>query len=180
MSTSPGEAPTHSSTRDWLRDTLHGKAELGVAAGVMLLGVFMLVQTTMIDAPATSNSLGPRFFPTCVGVLLLVSGAWLGVDVWRGGHGEPEAGEDVDMDRSSDWVSVGLVSAVFLLHEVLLGLVGWPISGALLFWGVAASLGSRAWLRDGAVSVLLAVAVYANFTHGLGVYLPGGPLGGVL
>jgi putative tricarboxylic transport membrane protein len=162
------------------RRALRGKAELAVAAGVVLLGVFLLVETTTIDAPATSNSLGPRFFPTCVGVLLLVSGAWLAVDVWRGGHGEPDAGEDVDLHRSSDWVSVGLVSAVFLLHAVLLGPLGWPIAGAILFWGVAVSLGSRKWLRDAAVSVLLAVAVYAIFTHGLGVYLPGGPLGGVL
>ena len=105
---------------------------------------------------------------------------WLAVDVLRGGHGDPEAAEDVDLSRPSDWLSVALVSAVFLLHAVLLGPLGWPIAGALLFWGVAASLGSRSWLRDGAVSVLLAVAVYLIFTRALGVYLPGGLLDGVL
>ncbi len=159
---------------------LKGKAELGVAAGVFVLGIFLLVETTTIHSPATSNALGPKFVPTCVGVLLLVCGVWLAVDVLRGGHGEPEAGEDIDLSRTSDWRSVGLVSAVFLLHAVLLGPLGWPIAGALLFWGVAASLGSRSWLRDGAVSVLLAGAVFLIFTRALGVYLPGGLLDGVL
>jgi putative tricarboxylic transport membrane protein len=163
-----------------LRESLRGKAELGVAAGVVVLGIFLLVETTTINAPATSNALGPKFFPTCIGVLLLGCGLWLGTDVWRGGHGDPEVGEDIDMSRPSDWVSVGLVSLVFLLHAALLGPLGWPIAGALLFWGVAAALGSRHWLRDGAVSVLLAVAVFEIFTRALGVYLPGGLLDGVL
>jgi putative tricarboxylic transport membrane protein len=161
-------------------DGLRGKAELGVAAGVVVLGIFLLVETTTINSPSTSNALGPKFVPTLVGVLLLVCGVWLAVDVLRGGQGDPEAGEDVDLSRPSDWLSVALVSAVFLLHAVLLGPLGWPIAGALLFWGVAASLGSRSWLRDGAVSVLLAVAVYLIFTRALGVYLPGGLLDGVL
>lgn len=159
---------------------LRGKAEVAVAAGVAALGVFVLVEASAIHAPATSNALGPRFFPTCVGALLVVCGVWLSVDVLRGGHGDPEEGEDVDLSRRSDWRSVGLVSAAFLLHAVLLGPLGWPVAGALLFWGVAVALGSRRWVRDGAVSVLLAVTVYAVFTHALGVYLPGGPLAGVL
>lgn len=168
------------SARITVPDALRGKAELGVAAGVVVLGVFLLVETTTISAPATSNALGPKFFPTCIGLLLVGCGVWLAVDVWRGGHGDPEAGEDVDMSRPSDWVSVALVSVVFLMHAVLLGPLGWPIAGALLFWGVAAALGSRHWLRDGAVSVLLAVAVFLIFTRALGVYLPAGLLDGVL
>jgi putative tricarboxylic transport membrane protein len=159
---------------------LQGKAELGVALGVVVLGAFVLLQATSIDAPATSNALGPRFFPTCIGILLIACGAWLAVDVWRGGRGEMEAGEDVDLARSSDWRSVAAVSAAFLLHAALIGPLGWPIAGAVLFWGVAVSLGSRAWVRDLAVSVVLAFGVYAIFTHALGVYLPPGLLDGVL
>jgi putative tricarboxylic transport membrane protein len=173
-------SPMSTVTRERVREGLRGKAELGVAAGVVVLGGFLLVETTTINAPATSNALGPRFFPTFIGFLLLGCGVWLAVDVLRGGRGDPEAGEDIDLSRSSDWRSVGLVSAVFLLHALLLAPLGWPIAGALLFWGVAASLGSRNWLRDGAVSVLLAVAVYLIFTRALGVYLPGGLLDGVL
>jgi putative tricarboxylic transport membrane protein len=159
---------------------LQGKAELGVAFGVMVLGGFVLVQTTSIDAPATSNALGPRFFPTCIGMLLLVCGAWLAVDVWRGGRGEMEAGEDIDLARASDWRSVALVSGAFLLHAALIAPLGWPIAGAVLFFGVAASLGSRAWIRDAAVSVVLAFGIFVIFTRALGVYLPPGLMDGVL
>jgi putative tricarboxylic transport membrane protein len=159
---------------------LRGKAELGVALGVVVLGGFVLVQATTIDAPATSNALGPRFFPTCIGLLLLVCGAWLAVDVWRGGRGEMEAGEDIDLARASDWRSVAAVSAAFLLHAALIGPLGWPLAGAVLFWGVAVSLGSRAWVRDVAVSVVLAFGIFAIFTRALGVFLPAGLMDGVL
>lgn len=173
--TSPGKT---SSGR--LPAALRGKAELALAAGVVLLGVFVLVDASRIKAPATSNALGPSFVPTCIGLLLIVCGAWLAVDVWRGGHADPEAGEDIDLSRRSDWVSVALVSGVFLLHAALIGPLGWPIAGALLFWGVAVALGSRCWARDVAVSVVLAFAVYFIFNNLLGVHLPGGLLAGVL
>lgn len=168
------------SRRGALPERLRGKAELVVAAGVLALGVFVLVEAAGIEAPATSHALGPRFFPTCVGFLLIVCGGWLFLDVHRGGHGDPEAGEDIDLTRRSDWVSVSLVSAAFLAHAALIGPLGWPLAGALLFWGVAVALGSRRWVRDVAVSVVLAFLVYAIFTHLLGVYLPGGLLAGVL
>jgi putative tricarboxylic transport membrane protein len=159
---------------------LRGKAELAVAVGVVALGVFVLVESAGIDAPATSHALGPRFFPTCIGCLLVGCGAWLFIDVLRGGHGDPEVGEDIDLSRRSDWVSVTLVSAAFLVHAALIGPLGWPLAGAVLFWGVAVALGSRHWVRDVGVSIVLAFAVYAIFNHLLGVYLPGGLLAGVL
>jgi putative tricarboxylic transport membrane protein len=156
-----------------------GRAELGVAAGVVALGIFVLAQTATVDVHLTSSALGPRFFPACIGLLLLGCGCWLALDVWRGGSGGAAAADVVPV-RPSDWRRVALVSAAFLLHAVLIGPLGWPLAGALLFWGVAASLGSRSWARDAAVSVLLACGVFAIVTHALGVYLPGGLLDGVL
>ena len=74
----------------------------------------------------------------------------------------------------------GLLSAVFLGHAALLDLVGFAIAGTLLFFGVGASLGSRRWARDLAVSALLATGVYLFFGRFLGVGLPAGLLDGVL
>jgi putative tricarboxylic transport membrane protein len=91
-----------------------------------------------------------------------------------------ESAEDVDLSRSSDWTTLAMLSAVFLGHALLLEHVGFPIAGALLFFGVGASLGSRSWLRDAAVSVLLATAVYWVFARELGVGLPAGLLEGIL
>jgi len=157
-----------------------GRAELGLAALVAALGVFVLVETTTIRAPATTNVIGPRFFPTGVGALLLVLAAWLAVDVLRGGHGEPEAEEDVDLSAPSDWRTLALLAAAFLGHALLVDRIGWVPAAVVLFWGSAFALGSRRYLRDAAVAVTLAVVVYVGFVRGLGVTLPAGILEGVL
>lgn len=169
MSTTPAEAPAATSA---------GRAELGLAALVVAVGVVVLVDASRIAAPATSNAVGPRFFPVVVGVLLVLVGGWLAVDVLRGGTGEPEIDEDVDLTRPSDWRTLALLTAAFVLHALLLRPAGWPVAGAVLFWGTAAALGSRSWLRDGAVSIALGVLVYLLFARGLGVSLPAGPFGG--
>jgi putative tricarboxylic transport membrane protein len=159
---------------------LSGKAELGLAGLLLALGVFLVVDAQRIPVPVNANSIGPGFFPTLVGVLLLGVSLWLAVDVLRGGAGEMEAAEDVDVSRASDWRTLGLLSAVFLGHAVLLERVGFPIAAALLFFGVAASLGSRRWARDAAVAVVLAALVFLVFARGLGVGLPAGLLQGVI
>lgn len=169
MTAAPAAAPTTTSA---------GKAELALAALVAAVGVVVLVDASRIEAPATSNAVGPRFFPVLVGVLLLVVGGWLAVDVLRGGAGEPEVDEDVDLSRPSDWRTLALLTAAFVAHALLLRPAGWPVAGAVLFWGTAAALGSRSWLRDGVVSVALAVLVWLVFARGLGLGLPGGPLFG--
>ena len=180
--TTPVSAMTTSSAVAPGRPTgwLTGRAELGLAGLLLALGAFLLVETARIEVPANANSIGPRFFPTVVGVLLCLVGSWLLVDVLRGGHGDMEAAEDIDLSRTSDWRTLALLSAVFLAHAALLELLGFAIAGALLFFGIAASLGSRRWLRDAAVSVVLATAVYVVFARLLGVGLPAGLLEGVL
>ena len=175
MTTSPAAVAAGRAT-----GRLTGRAELGLAGLLVALGAFLLVETARIEVPANANSIGPRFFPTVVGVLLCLVGSWLLVDVLRGGHGDMEAAEDIDLSRTSDWRTLALLSAVFLVHTALLEVLGFAIAGALLFFGVAASLGSRRWLRDAAVSVVLATAVYVVFARLLGVGLPAGLLEGVL
>jgi putative tricarboxylic transport membrane protein len=168
-------APARTSRPPWA-----GKAELGLAAMLLALGVFLLVETQRIVVPVNANAVGPRFFPTVVGVVLVVVSLWLAVDVLRGGSGDMEAAEDVDTSRSSDWRTLGLLSAVFLGHAILLEAVGFPITAAVLFFGIAASLGSRRWARDAAIAVVMATLVFVVFARGLGVGLPVGVLQGVL
>ncbi len=157
-----------------------GRSEVGLAGLLLALGAFVLVETSRIEVPANANSIGPRFFPTVVGVLLCLVGSWLVVDVLHGGHGDMEAAEDIDLARTSDWRTLGLLSAVFLGHAVLLEVLGFAIAGTLLFFGVGATLGSRRWARDLGVSVLLATGVYVFFGRFLGVGLPAGLLEGIL
>ena len=157
-----------------------GRSELGLAALLLLLGAFVLVETGRIEVPANANAIGPRFFPTLVGSLLCLVGAWLVVDVLRGGRGAMEAAEDIDLSRSSDWRTLALLSGVFLGHAALLQTLGFAIAGSLLFFGVGAALGSRRWPRDLAISVVLATTVYVVFGRLLGVGLPAGLLEGII
>ena len=159
---------------------LAGKAELGLAALLLALGAFLLVETGRIQVLANAGTVGPRFFPTVVGVVLCLVGTWLAVDVLRGGTADMEAAEDIDLARSSDWTTLALLSAVFLGHAALLKPLGFPVAGALLFFGTGAALGSRRWARDAAIAVVLATAVFYVFARQLGVGLPAGVLEGVL
>lgn len=172
---SPAPAVTPETAGRWA-----GKSELGLSALLGVLGLFVLVETSRIEVPANANSLGPRFFPTLVGCLLCLVGSWLLVDVLRGGHGDMEAAEDIDLTKTSDWRTLALLSAVFLGHVALLSTLGFAIAGSLLFFGVGAVLGSRHWARDLAVSIVLATGVYLLFGRVLGVGLPAGLLDGIL
>jgi putative tricarboxylic transport membrane protein len=112
--------------------------------------------------------------------VLLVCAAWLLVDVLRGGHGEAEGGEDVDLTHPTEWRTVVPLVVVFVANIVLIDRLGWVLSGTLLFWGSVWALGSRHYVRDGLVALALSVATFYGFYLGLGIYLPAGILEGVL
>jgi putative tricarboxylic transport membrane protein len=74
---------------------------------------------------------------------------------------------------------VPLVGA-FLANILLIDWAGWVISGTVLFWGSAWALGSRHYVRDGIISIVMAVITFYGFYLGLGIPLPAGLLKGIL
>ncbi|WSQ13924.1 tripartite tricarboxylate transporter TctB family protein [Streptomyces sp. NBC_01231] len=163
--------------RSWLRE----HSELGVCVLLLALGVLVLTDALTMDVEVTQRGpVGPKTVPVVVGVGLLVIAALLAVDVLRGGRGQAEGGEDIDLSEPADWRTVLLLSGVFLGAAVLIEPVGFPVAGALLFWGAAFALGSRRLDRDPLIAAVLSLATYAVFNNLLGVPLPGGPLMGVL
>ena len=154
-------------------------SELGICALLAAIGVLVLVDAALIETEfAQRGPIGPKTAPIAIGIALLVVAAMLAVDVLRGGKGESEAGEDIDLSAPSDWHTVLLLAAAFL--AALIGVVGFPLSGMVLFWGSAYALGSRNTVRDPLVAAVLSVLTYLAFNNLLGVPLPGGPLMGVL
>ncbi|GAA2232621.1 tripartite tricarboxylate transporter TctB family protein [Streptomyces amakusaensis] len=163
--------------RSWLRE----HSEIGVSVLLFLIGVLVLADALTMDVDISQRGpVGPKTVPIAVGIGLLVIAVLLAVDVIRGGHGEAEGGEDVDLSEPSDWRTVLLLAGVFLGFAVLIGPLGFPIAGALLFWGAAFALGSRQFHRDPLIAASLALVTYYIFNNLLGVPLPGGPLMGVL
>lgn len=164
---------SESSSRRW-------RPELGLALVVLGLGVFVIVGTLSVSAATSTVGLGPRFFPTLVGGALIVVGVLYVIDVLRGGHGDPEESEDIEVDAPTDWRTIGLVCGIFLAFVALLNLLGWIIAASLLFFGLAWAFGAEHKLRAAAVAVILGFGTYLAFVKGLGVILPGGLLAGVI
>ncbi|WP_309109754.1 tripartite tricarboxylate transporter TctB family protein [Saccharothrix sp.] len=163
--------------RSWWRE----HSELGICAVLVALGGLVLVDAIRIPTDfAQRGPVGPKAVPVVVGVALIVVAVLLARDVLRGGRGEAEGGEDVDLSAPADWRTVLLLCGAFLANAALIGVVGFPISGAILFWGAAYALGSRHFVRDPLIAAGLSVVTFVLFDNVLGVPLPGGPLVGVL
>ncbi|MFF7311374.1 tripartite tricarboxylate transporter TctB family protein [Streptomyces sp. NPDC008137] len=170
-------AETGGERRSWLRE----HSELGVCALLLALGVLVLTDALTMDVDiAQRGPVGPKTVPIVVGAGLLVIAALLAVDVLRGGRGQAETGEDVDLSEPADWRTVLLLAGVFLGAAVIIEPLGFPVAGALLFWGAAFALGSRRIDRDPLIAAGLSLVTYVVFNNLLGVPLPGGPLMGVL
>ena len=163
------------------RGRLAGRSELGVALLLGVVGVVVLVDAAGIHAPySQADPVGPRTVPFLVAGLLLVCAAGLALNVLRGGHGEAEEGEDVDLTAPTEWRVVLPLVGTFVANVLLIDVLGWVISGAVLFWGSSWALGSRHPVRDAVISLALSLATFYGFYLGLGVLLPAGVLEGVL
>ena len=158
-----------------------GRSELGIAALLGAAGAVVLIDAARIAAPySQTDVVGPKTMPIIIGTLLLVSAAALAVAVLRGSRGQAEEGEDVDLSHPSDWKTVVPLVGAFILNILLINTAGWVISGTLLFWGSVWALGSRHYVRDGLISLALALGTFYGFYFGLGIKLPAGILAGIL
>jgi putative tricarboxylic transport membrane protein len=176
----PTEQSVGPARRPPLRARLEGRSELLVAGLLAALGGLVLFDVVRMPTDFTQRGpVGPKALPIVVGVALIAVAVLLAIDIWRGGQGESETGEDIDLSSRSDWRTLTLLAGALLVNAALIDTAGWPISGALLFWGAAYALGSRHYLRDPLIAVALSVGSYVGL-GALGVVLPGGPLEGVL
>lgn len=155
------------------------RAQLGLAAVLLVAGAYTVYDATTL-AVGFADPVGPRLFPYVVGSVLMVLSVLLAVATLRGDRPEAEAGEDVDIDQPADWLTVAKLVAVLVFTIATVGLLGWAISGALLFAGAAWSLGSRTVIRDLIVGVVLSVVSWYGFFVGLGIPLSPGILDGIL
>jgi putative tricarboxylic transport membrane protein len=158
-----------------------GRSELGVALLLLVLGAVVLWDASRITTDFTQRGpVGPKAMPVVIGALLVICAVLLARDVFAGGHGEAEAGEDIDLSHGSDWRTVLLLAGAFLANVALIEPAGWVISGTVLFWGSAYALGSRHWIRDPLIAIAMSIATFYLFTLGLGITLPAGILTGIL
>ena len=158
-----------------------GLSELLVPVLLLAVGIAVLVDASGLEAGlGRSTAIGPKVIPYAIGGAMVVLAVWLAVDVLRGGRGEQEGGEDVDLSAGSDWRTLGLLFGAFVANIVLIERAGWPVSGAVLFFGSAYALGSRRIVRDVVLGLALSIGSWYLFVLGLGIELPVGVLDGIL
>jgi putative tricarboxylic transport membrane protein len=163
-----------------LRERGADVAEFGVSAFLFALGVVVLIGTTQIQEVAQRGPVGPKVVPAVIGVALVVLSVWHALDVARGGHGEAEAGEDIELGAPADWQTVGVLVAGFVGNVLLMEPLGWPLSGALMFFVVSRALGARSTVRDAGIALALGFLSYWLFADVLELSLPAGVLQGVI
>ncbi|WP_114422281.1 tripartite tricarboxylate transporter TctB family protein [Nocardioides houyundeii] len=149
------------------------------AAVLAAVGIYTVIDARGLNV-GYADPVGPRVFPYVIGTAMVVLAVLLALATARGDVAEGEEGEDVDLATPPDWVTVGKLAGVMGLNLLLVNLLGWAITGALLFAGCAWALGSRTLLRDVLVGVVLSVGSWYAFYVGLDVPLPPGVLDGIL
>ena len=166
-------------TRATTDETTIDRAQYGLAAVLAVVGIYTIIDARGLNV-GFGDPIGPRVFPYVIGAAMLVLAALLAVATARGDVPQAEGGEDVDLTTPPDWLTVAKLVAILVLNILLVNILGWAITGALLFAGCAWSLGSRTLLRDLLVGTVLAVASWYFFYVGLGVPLSPGILDGIL
>jgi putative tricarboxylic transport membrane protein len=152
--------------------------QVAVAAGVAAIGAGVLWGSFYLPTGGGYAQVGPGVVPRIVGALTLFLGALLLREALTGGfHG---VDEEAEVHLPMDWAAFAWVSAGIIAYGLLIEHAGFVVSSTLLFVLVARGFGSRRWLLNAAVGLVLALAVYAIFNYGLGLTLPAGILKGVL
>ena len=142
-----------------------GEAVLG---GVVLgLGLFVAIETSLMEVAASNAAIGPRLFPFLIAFGLLAVGVAV---LWQAffGHIAHERGFELD------WLAVALVSGGLILQMVLVESLGWIIATTLLFVAATLAFRERRVLISIAIGLFLTCLTYWVFNYGLGLSLPVG------
>jgi putative tricarboxylic transport membrane protein len=147
--------------------------EAVLAAFILLLGVFVAVETANLRTGPGYAAIGPKLFPWLVAAGLVLVGLALLYEARAGAVAHP-AGFQLDLPP------VLAVTAGLVLQMILMRPAGFVIATAVLFVAVTYALGSRRILLNVAIGLALCAITYVAFTRGLGLVLPAGVLGTVL
>ncbi|MCP3425581.1 tripartite tricarboxylate transporter TctB family protein [Rothia sp. AR01] len=166
----PGTEPGTSSS---------SRGALVIAALILLLAVYLTVGLITMDVPDSAQPPGPRFYPLILTVGAYLLAALLALGALRGGSPSARTSAGARGAPTGDTRALLLAIGAFLAFIVILVPLGWLLSATLLFWAIAASIGSTRKLFDLGVSLVVSAAVQVAFSLGLGLNLPPGILGGI-
>jgi putative tricarboxylic transport membrane protein len=151
-------------------------AGLAIGLGLVVIAGLIAYSTSRMQIAPSYARIGPHIFPYFVSIALALVGAYF---VWnasaRGVKREIEA-----EGFETDWKALAIIAAGLLVNWAILRPLGFIIAATVLFLCVSFAFGSRRYLRDVVIAVLLALISYLGFRHGLGLQLPAGIFAGIL
>lgn len=156
---------------------MNGSHSRSVAGLLIGLGLIAIAAVIAVDAmhmrvPPVHAKVGPRLFPLLVSCGLALSGAAIAWQAWTRAF--------LVEAQDTDWGAVAIIAAGLVLQINLLKPLGFIPAAIILFMSVSFAFGSRRFLRDGVVAVVLATVTYLAFTRLLGLQLPAGLLKGLV
>lgn len=143
----------------------------GIIAGLALaiLAALIAWSTSQMQVAAQYAKVGPQVFPYVASVALAILGACFIVQSL--GSGSEKLDADTD---DTDWKAIALILLGFVFEILFIKTLGFILASAILFWAVALAFGSRRYVRDVAIALIVSAMAYFVFTKLLNLQLPAG------
>jgi putative tricarboxylic transport membrane protein len=134
-------------------------------------GLFLLYHAFQIRPAAGFIVVGPEVFPIIVSLWLLGTGVILLLRTtlipdWDMAYQNAEEG------LTTHWPTVWAVGGLLVIYAMLLAPLGYILATAVFVPACARALGSRSFVRDAAVGLIVALVIYLFFTEVLEIRLP--------
>jgi len=144
------------------------------ATGIFVFGGAVAFGTTFLPDATGYAKVGPRLMPTLVSAGLILLGLILLKEALFGGFRGVDETEAIE--NPTDWPAFAWITAGIIANGILMVPVGFVISGTLLFVLAARGFGSKTWVKNAIIGLIIAAITYAFFNYGLGLGLPRGIL----
>lgn len=153
---------------------LRGRGQLAAAVAILLFGLFMFWQATLLKI-GTPSAPGPSFFTLGLSAVLAVLGAGLAFEARSA-----VASETPGADRPREgYLKITLVLGLLLVQALVFEPLGYLPSAALITCTLL-RLAGRGWVSTLVIGLAATVVSHLLFSTALGVPLPRGILDGLL
>lgn len=149
----------------------------GLIAGLLLalLAALIAWSTSQMRIIPVHAKVGPQMFPYFAAVALAIVGICFIIQALRNSPGKLVADTD-----ETNWMALGLIAFGFIFEILFIKSLGFILASTVLFMAVAMAYGSRRYIRDIAIGLIITSAAYFGFTRLLNLQLPAGVLEGLI
>jgi len=149
-----------------------------LALAVIVIGAVWLQQGYVLPAATGYGGVGPGAFVMLVGLVLILLGLALMIQIARGDSFEPQEAESAEAGAAPSYKAFAFAAAGAAIPLLTMQSLGFPLTAMLSFVLVTHAFGSRRLVLDAVIGLVLGAICWAGFSW-LGVTLGGAlPLAG--